>query len=724
MPAFRAARLRGRMSAEAALRRLLGKSGYIAVRVTPTAFRIEAKPRPTIVARPREPRAVVIPRAVPALPTADIVVTGQKRAQPLRDVPMSIAVVQLAGAQDGRLSPATRDLALSVEGLALTNLGPGRNRQFIRGVADSPFNGTSQTTVAVQLNEARVTFDAPDPDLRLVDFERVEILKGPQGPLYGAGALGGIYHLVTRRPNLAEASGSARMIGEAVEHGGLGSGLEAVLNVPVVSDRFAVRGVGYVTREGGWIDNVSGRQNANTSRVSGGRVAARWQLDPDWSVDVLGTLQNTNVADSQYVTASDDTVMRAARIAEPTDNDFKSIAATIRGRIGRLKVLGASSYVDHGVDYTLDATDAAQSFGLTGPTRFFDDRKYTIVNHEVRLSPGVGSAWLLGASYLRADSHNTATLTSGATSIVAERLQRRVTEIALFGEASALIAPQLKATAGARLFQTIAEDEAVEQAVGRSDRITKMIVSPSLSLAWTPAAHSLVYARYARALRPGGLTASALAGAQRFDSDELGTLDVGYRGEPTARLSVNASIFYTEWSQIQSDFLLPNGLVSTRNAGHGRIFGVEAGAEWRPIDGFQLSAGGSYLSAMLVSTEGGLEIDDRRLPVAPDATGRLAAQYRFGVGPWASVVSVQANYIGRARLTFDQNLDRRMGNYVTAATAAFFTRDRLTVGARVDNVFDIKGDSFSFGNPFSIMSGSQYTPLRPRTFTVSIARAW
>lgn len=345
VPSFRTARVRGRMSAEAALLRLLARSGFTVVRVAPTAFRIEPKPHPIITALPRPVREVTVPRTVATLPPLDIVVTGQKRAQPLRDVPMSVAVVALVGAQDGQLSTATRDLALSVEGLALTNLGSGRNRPFIRGVADSPFNGISQTTVAVQLDEARITFDAPDPDLRLVDFERVEILKGPQGPLYGAGALGGIYHLVTRRPDLAETSGSLRVASETVEHGGLGAGLEAVLNLPLVTDRLGLRGVGYVTREGGWIDNLSGRQNANASRVDGGRLATRWQPDQDWSVDVLGTIQNTNVADSQYVTASDETVIRNARMAEPTDNDFKSAAVTIRGRLGRLRVLAASSYV-------------------------------------------------------------------------------------------------------------------------------------------------------------------------------------------------------------------------------------------------------------------------------------------------------------------------------------------------------------------------------------------
>lgn len=86
----------------------------------------------------------------------------------------------------------TASVASDVEGLTLTALGPGRNRMFLRGVADSPFNGASQSTVALLVDDARLTYSAPDPDLRLVDVDRVEILKGPQGSLYGTGALGGI----------------------------------------------------------------------------------------------------------------------------------------------------------------------------------------------------------------------------------------------------------------------------------------------------------------------------------------------------------------------------------------------------------------------------------------------------------------------------------------------------------------------------------------------------
>jgi outer membrane receptor protein involved in Fe transport len=726
LPTYVTRRLRGQMSADDAIRRLLSGSGFTAERVGGTAYRIvPILPR----APPVRKIAPALPaQALPTLPAApalDIIVTGQKRSQHLQQVPASITVVDLTGSQAGRLLAGSRDLSLSVEGLATTNLGPGRNRQFIRGVADSPFNGPSQSTVAVQLDEARITFDAPDPDLRLIDMDRVEILKGPQGPLYGSGALGGIYHLVTTKPDLASVSGSLLLSGESVARGGPGGGVEAILNLPIVTDRLAIRGVAYLARQGGWIDNIGRNRNANASRVTGARGAVRWQVDGDWMVDVSGALQDVNTLDSQYVTASKTTERRDTGIAEPTDNDFKTAAATVQGRVGGLKLLATTSYVDHGVDYTLDSTDASAAFGFAGPTRFEDNHKYTILNQEIRLSPATSSHWLAGLSYLDAHSRSSAAISGEGRSLIVESLNRRIIEFAVFGEGTLPIMDRLSATAGARLFRTVAKDEAAEQTGGGSDQISKTILSPSLSLAWTPSSHATVYLRYARSLRPGGLAPTGQTASRRFDSDELGTIDLGARTVSAGgKITLGASLFHTVWSNIQSDYLLPNGLVSTRNAGRGRIYGVEANSEWRLLDRLMLSGGATYVNARLIRTETGLELDDRRLPITPEFTGRASVQYRWPLGAWSALLSAQANYIGRARLTFDPSLDREMGNYTSVSLAALATRNRLTIGARIENLFDIQGDSFAFGNPFSIMSGSQYTPLRPRTVTLSVSRSW
>ncbi|MEO6092224.1 MAG: TonB-dependent receptor [Novosphingobium sp.] len=710
------------MTAPEALRRLLVDCGMRAARVGTTAFRIERAPHPR---RSTPPPRLAEPASAPApMPPPDpIVVTGQKRPQALQDVAMSVSIVPLAGDTDGRLTAGTGDIALLVDGLALTNLGPGRNRQFIRGVADSPFNGPSQSTVAVQLDETRVTFDAPDPDLRLVDMDRVEVLKGPQGPLYGSGALGGIYHLVSNKPDLSAASGRARLLTETVEHGGQGGGAEAVVNLPLDMDRLAVRGTAYAVRSAGWIDNIGGRRNANLGSTEGGRLGLRWRPDADWTLDLSGVLQNINSKDSQYVTASVETTRRLTRIAEPADNDFRTVAATIEGRIGTIKLLATSSYVDHGVAYTLDATDAASQFGLSGVTRFRDDRAYSIRNHEVRLSPATSSIWLVGLSYMQAESRSLGTLASPDAVVIAASLHRKVTEVAAFGEATVALREALKATAGVRLFRSIARDETLKQSAEKSE-VSKAILSPSVSLAWTPDDRSLVYLRYARAIRPGGLAPTNQTMLRRFDADELGNFDLGYRYAIAGYFSIAASAFYTRWSDIQSDYLLPSGLVSTRNAGSARILGVEGSLDWEVGGGLSLSTGVSYIDAELVRASDGVRLRDRRLPVTPDLTGRLALRYGLTVAGWTGSLSAQVNYVGRARLSFVDSLDRRMGNYATASAAVSFTRGHLGLAGRIDNLFDISGNSFTFGNPFSILVARQFTPLRPRTFSLSISRSW
>lgn len=711
-----------------ALKKMLEGSGYRAVAVSSDAFRIEPAPvlarrAPLVVARnPPHAQPKIDPLQV--LPE-ELVVTGQKRTQFLTSVAMSLSRIDLADSNTGQVSLASRDLALSADGLALTNLGPGRNRQFIRGVADSPFNGTSQTTVAVQLDEARITFDAPDPDLRLIDMNRVEILKGPQGPLYGSGALGGIYHVVTRKPDLDDIGGNVRLTSEAIQHGGLGAGAEGVFNLPLIQDTLAIRAVAYVSHEGGWIDDVGSRSNANSTRTNGGRLALRWQIAPDWTLDLSGILQDVNTADSQYVTASDDTVKRDARIPEPADNDFGSSAGTLQGRLGALNVLATGSYVNQKVTSTLDSTDASTDFGLSGSSRYVDKRAYTIVNGEMRVTPQGSSRWLAGVSFLRALSQDAGTMTDATQSIAAQSLDRRVTEIAAFGEMTIPLVSKVDATAGARLFHSTADDETVERTTGARDRFSRWFISPSLALSWTPSPRDLVYLRYARALRPGGLAAADESTAKRFDSDDLGSFDLGYRGKPFgSAFSIGASVFHTIWQHIQSDYLLTDGLVATRNAGKGRINGIEASAGWIPAKGWQFTLGGTFLDAKLVKTEDGSVLKDRRLPIAPDATARFAGQYQFAIGAWRTRLLAQANYIGRARLSFDDTLDREMGNYTTASAAVFFTRGGFTLSGRIDNLFDIQGDTFAFGNPFSIATGSQYTPLRPRTFALSIARSW
>jgi outer membrane receptor protein involved in Fe transport len=718
IPLVTARRVRGRMTPEAALREILKGSGLRARRLG-TVYSLEKMTRP-VSARLARPEPVVLPETPPA---PDILVTAQKRPENLASVPMSLSIVSLANESS---TPSARDISLSIEGLATTNLGPGRNRQFIRGVADSPFNGKSQSTVAVQIDDARVTFDAPNPDLRLIDMERVEVLKGPQGPLYGSGALGGIYHLITRRPELDTASGWSRLSVEGVEHGGVEGGLEAMFNLPLVGGRLGLRGVAYRVIDPGWIDNSDGRKNSNSTKTAGARLSLRWLPSSDWTVDAGIAWQDIDARDSQYVLTSEEDLTRDSHIAEPTDNDFKMAHVTIEHRFNALRLVAATSVVNQGFDYVLDATEAAASFGLTGSARFEDSRRYSVFNQEIRLAPASGKGWLVGLSLLRATTRGNSTMTGepGEPRIV-EILDRKITEYALFGEASWPLFATVDATVGARVFRSVSRDLATDLEDQRTLRRRRTLFSPSASLSLPLDGQGIVYLRYARAKRPGGLAPSEANETGEFDADKVNTFDLGTRRwVADGRVSLTASAYYTRWDRVQSDYLLPNGLVSTRNAGRASIVGIEAGLDWKFGDGISLAAGGAAQRARLTRAEDGSQLDHRRLPVTPALSARMSLSKTISLDLWQGIAAIQANYIGHSRLSFDSDLDRTMGGYADLSANMVLSKGVWTIGIKLDNLLDIQGDSFSFGNPFSIRKVPQFTPVRPRSVLFSFSRRW
>lgn len=724
-PSFKVRPLHGKWTPEDALRVLLRGSPYVARRVSGTAYLIEpvTRTRPPHVSAPSvkiENRHATQDHP-PVAAETPIVVTAQKRPQDPFYTAVAIALAKPKDILPGRIITATSDVATAIDGLAVTNLGTGRNRQFIRGVADSPFNGTSQSTVAVVFNDARLTFDAPDPDLRLVDVDRVEVLKGPQGPLYGSGALGGIYRIVTRAPELDRGSVTAGGFAEAMAGGAPGGGAEATINLPVITDHLALRAVGYLSREGGWVDNISRNHDANATLVQGGRLALRWEPEPGWRLDLIGAAQDINAADSQYVDAPGDERDRSSNVAEPTDNDVRIVSATLQGPVGDLQLTVTSSYVAQDLFYRLESTPVSAMFGLDGPSVFDDRREYRVINNEVRLSPANG-AWVVGLAQLSTRSSNLATIRDSIRTSVAERRYREVAEYAGFAEGRIDLTSYLQATIGGRVSLTTGKDEAGDQTANGARRSRATNVSPTIALSWQTGPRGFAFARYASATRPGGLTLRNQGVQEDFAGDDLGTFDLGYRWRNASdTLQVELGAFFTDWRNIQSDYLLPNGLVSTRNAGDARISGLELSADLKASASLRLSAGFTYTDAMLVRTSQDVKLDNRRLPVTPVTTARGVARYGFAWRRWTGEAFIQANYVGPARLAFDTGLDRRMGGYVRAATGISFTRSGLGFGLRADNVLDSHGDSFAFGNPFSINAGRQRTPARPRSVMVSFS---
>ncbi|MBR0551718.1 TonB-dependent receptor [Stakelama marina] len=717
VPTQHVERLHARLTAHQALERLLRGTGLRPRRIAPDVYRLE----PTGRARRGGSPATTAP---PSPPIADIVVTGRKQSEALSDVaaPLSVFV-------PGRVTSlppdatGSRDVARQTPGLVATNAGPGGNRLFIRGIADSPFSGFGQSTVAIQIDEGRATYDGPDPDLRLVDIDRVEVLKGPQGPLYGTGALGGVYRLVTRKPVLGAASASGMLHGDLAYDGQLGGGGSAVINLPLVSDTLALRGVGYASYRPGWIEDVGLAENANWSRVAGGRLAVRYAPVSGWTLDAGALLQDVRTGDSQYVVADAETLSRNVRIREPSSSRFAMASARLQGPVGKLDLTVATSMDWQNIRRTFDASAAADAFALAPPLRATDARRYRVFDQEVRVerNSAKGMRWMAGISYLSATTYGKGTLFAASDdqhTIVDVR--RKVSEMAVFGQADLRPLPGMTASLGARLFRNLIEDE-TDRSEGHVEAGQFIGFSPSLSLGWRPVEPLLVYLRYANAVRPGGV---AIGGSgQRYDADELSNIDLGARLEsPSGRLSIDAAAYRSVWQHVQSDYLLDNGLVATRNAGDARSLGIDMSVRWLPLFGWKLETGLSLQRSRLERASGALDmVRDSRMPIVPDISGNARLAHDFSLGTWQATVGADVSFIGPTRLSFDPGLDRRTPSYTVLGADVQFAMDRWRVGLDVRNALNIRGDSFAFGNPFSIFAERQYTPIAPRTIMLSLS---
>lgn len=708
--------VRGRMEAGEALRRMIARSGLRAERVGPATWRL--------VPDAKAPAATISRR--PAPPPPDIVVTGRKLAEQLSRVSAPVAVYEPDGA--GRPQGAradAHDVSRAVEGLSLTNLGPGRDRPFIRGIADSPFNGFSQSTVSVIIDDARVTYDAPEPGLRLADVARVEILKGPQGPLYGTGALGGVLRVVTNRPVLGTADASADLGFGIVQAGGPGADATVMVNLPLVGNSAAIRFVAYSVAQGGWVKDEGARRDVNASLISGGRATVRVAPAAGWTVDIGGALQRILQRDSQYVDRDAEDLARSARVPEPSRGLFRLAHATVEGPVGDLRLTAASSHAWQDRTDVFDASGSAAALGRPDARTYRDRRAHRVFDQEVRISttPERRIPWLVGASYLSATTRATGDL-AGADAAYEPvfLLHRAVTEAAVFADASMSLVGRLRLGAGGRLFRATTDDERSEQGGVPAVKVkAKVGFTPSASLTFAIAPDRLVYLRFGSAFRPGGLDPANLRSG-RYDADEVRSLDLGTRLIlEDGRLSLSGGAFRTTWSNVQSDYLQADGLVATRNAGDALIVGAELSAEWRPV-GWRLHAGAVAQRSRLERGVDGADLpEDPRLPVVPDLTARLEASRTIAIAGARLDLNVAANYVGRSRLSFDTGLDRTMGGFATVRAGASTAIGGLDLRLDVDNLLDTRADTFAFGNPFMVRSEREYTPLRPRSIRLGLA---
>ncbi|RZJ43376.1 MAG: TonB-dependent receptor, partial [Brevundimonas sp.] len=623
-------------------------------------------------------------------------------------------------------------VAARVAGLTVTNLGPGRDKLFIRGMADGPVAGQAQALIGLYLDDVRLTYDAPDPALRLADIERVEVLRGPQGALYGAGSMGGVVQVVTRAPDLSGVYGRVVVEGALTAGGSPGEAAELMVNLPLVRDRVAVRLVGYDETVGGYVDDAAlDLKNSGDMRRQGLRLSGLWRVTPAWTLRAGFLAQTINVDDSQYSTlGAEAPYVRRRRLGEPSRNDFDGFWASAEGDLGWARLRASSSVQSHGLDARYDATPSAAMFGLTGTAALDQSDDLSAAVHEIRLNGEFGPrlSWSAGL-FFSEYTHNRAVAVSdgqGGVAVLQQQRRDHVDEAALFGDAVYALGDHLKITAGARVFRVGVEHRSEISGVATTfDGEDELVgVAPRLVVEYDRGPF-VFYALATEGYRGPGFNAGGLGagGRQPFRAvrpDEIVAGEIGARFRLLdGRLRGRAAVFVADWRDIQSDRFDERGLPFTANLGDGRNRGVEGEVEWR-VGAWTLDGHAVVNDPELTHPDPGFALGaDSRLPAVADFSVQAGLVHEARLAQASVRSELRLGYVGPTDIALSPTSTGASAGYLTSQIGVSAEIGRWGVRASVDNLFNRDDDTFSFGNPF-YTAGDISTPQRPITGRVAL----
>lgn len=736
--------VRGRLTPEAALRRLADASGLEVHPISQTAFVLtprRAAPAPRVIrAAATTPAVTMAPVEAEEPKPVDIVVTASKRDTTLQH--FAGQWTRIRGSEfSGRGAVGTEAIEARTVGVSSTHLGSGRNKLFIRGIADSSFSGPTQSPVGQYFGDLRTGYSGPDPDLRLVDMESVEILEGPQGTLYGAGALGGIVLLRPGMPDPREEQVVATAGLSATQHGDPSYDLAATVNLPLAKDA-AIRVTGYHALDGGYVDNLTTRdRDINRVRVNGGRAILTADVAPEWSVDITATGQRIRGDDSQYADEDGDGLDRKSLVEQPFDSRFALASLVARKDSGPIRFRSTTGLTRQDVSERFDA-----SFG--GHLRALDQkseaRQFSSETRIWRPMRG-GWSWLAGISLIENRYSVARSLEEDGLSTDLSGVTNRLSEVTLYGEVGVAITDRVEASLGGRytVSKLHGSGEHVAQlldaAFSTSDpERTEKRLLPSASLVARPFDGLTLYARYQQGFRPGGLSIAG-SDVRFYRHDLLASAEAGFRfGKPRSdRVDLTGSVTRTRWSNIQADYLDPSGLPLTDNIGDGRIWSISLNGGWKFAPGWRAEAGVAWndgritnpslayraiiMSNAIADGRNGISADGTmRIPNIARVIGRIGLDWTHTLPKGRELqANAYARYVGSSRLGVGPRLGEKQGDYFDSGLLVRIKEGHRALSLAITNITDSVGNRFAFGAPV-LDDTTQLTPLRPRTIRIGL----
>ena len=698
-----------------------------------------------------------------------VTISATRRLEAIRDVPVSITKISADAGLDLGAKDLT-DVLQSVPGVTYNQQrgAAGSGDIVIRGVttgiAANPLVGVYLDDVPIG-GTVGITGAANAYDQRLLDLSSIEILKGPQGTLYGASAMGGLLKYNTRVPDSALLSGLLGGEASKTQKGGTNYTAYGNVNVPLSAGAAGLRAAAFHSKDGGFIDATGpgGGKDINSGTVTGGRVALG--LRPFKGLDVRFAAQTQEGKYDGLGAASygldgkliNGDLQRGNLVfAEPSKITNNLVSLNIEADLGWAKAL---SITGHQTERNQRILDLNEVYGRVFPpfvTRVdtASSTKLDKTTQEFRLVSASGGAmeWLVGLFYAKEESGSNANVvgtsapgvpppfTSGFKLADNNGTDADWQETALYGTAVWNLSKDLALTAGARLSRNSLDYTTRDTGVFSSGQtlLASAKESPNtylLAARYKLTPSSSLYARAASGYRAGGpntptvnLQTGQTVSPPPYKSDTLWSYEVGYKTDLAGGAgSFDVALFQTDWKDIQVT-VFDAGVAYLVNAGKAQIRGIEFGGVWRPAKGLSLRAAASLMDPKLVDDSVGLSGKaGERLPLAAKTGASLNARYDFAFGGASSFAALNVGHVGARTASFDANAQTpnyKLPAYTTLDLNVGTQLFGMDLGLYVRNLTDERGQISAYTAIAGVGGPNLVSFIRPRTIGLTLSRAF
>jgi iron complex outermembrane recepter protein len=666
-----------------------------------------------------------------------VVVTANDQTQKLSEVGGAISVMTGEDLQNMGAS-SFQDYIGFVPGVSLESYGrPGQTQVSIRGISSQSVGATT----AVYLDDIPISQSSNEsqgaaytPDLNPHDLDSVEVLKGPQGTLYGASSLGGLIRYVTKDPSLTTSDLETSEDVSSIDGGGVGYKLQASGSTPIINNVLGVRLSAYSQQDGGFIDNtLLGQNNVNRSRASGFNVSALYKPTENLEIRLIAILQNTQAHGINEVDYNLDTppppflpvygdLKNQRYIQQPSHIDNRIYGATVHYDFGSFNLVSATGFTQQKIDSVLDVTSVYGPLLGTTPgdgNKIGLNTSYNInkLTQEVRLQSKQNETfdWTVGTFFQ--NEHST---DQGLVSVqdAAGQLapypignplesgsKNDLQEYAGFANATYYLAPSFDISAGYR-YSSIGQDNdqfmtgllfnPAEPSVRNTTttRLNNDVNTYSLGARWRITPDVMLYARAASGFRPGGdrtLPPVAVSAGltPTYEPDSVWSYEVGAKASAfDNRFSINVDGFWINWKNIQNLQLI-QGFYVQGNVGAARSRGVETDFQLQPVKGLTVTGSFAYTDA--VYTQGNIALGINPgdpLNAIAKYTSSLRAEYEAPIGgSWSGFIGTDVQYRGHEL----DLVNVEMPSYTLVGLHVGAETDTLRGEVYVSNLTNVRG---------------------------------